>query len=312
MYYSIKCDDFKANVDYLKQLISKNTTITIRVNDNDYSKFLDLDLPVPNLQRFYDDYYIVMYIIDGYFNTKKNKEYLSDIKDKLAHSFNGEIAENPYYWAYDSNTKGFNVVINVDEKNDRIITNLYTLKQFTHLQFNDRSKIKKRLYKVNKERKNVFKLLGDDWYGSLFEMGRWAIYETKIDGTLCYAKSVQILEDLNKEFNNKYSNSDIKINAKSITDWTRDNYNPGKHSEGYYKYYYNKKRRKKDNRMLQKDFLNTLHKEKEIKTQNKILKAIKVILNDDDLKFNKSNLAKVAGISRPTLNKYESLFNCYL
>jgi len=293
MYYNIKTEENQNNIEDFKDLMKKNYYFTIKVNNNDYSKFVEEDLPIPNLIRYYDSHYIVLYIVDGYFGTKDGKSYLLDTIDKVSYTLGGEVIQ--FY-------------LHNFLKYDKVSYDLTYLKYFDNLENSNQKKLKKRLHEVNQTRDKIFLLLGED---NLFESVRWEIYQTKIDNTLSYDKSYQIIEDKVSLLGLNKSISDIKAKAKNITQWTEDNYIVGQHNEDYHKDYYNNVRRIKEDRMSQSKHLKLVSEMKKNKTRSKILSSINELLKSD-MKFNKTNLSKISKISRPTLDKNIDLFLKYL
>jgi len=290
MYYNIKEEDsLNKNEEFLK-LLKENSYFTIKCKEYDRTSFIEYDIPIPNLVRRNNNHYIIMYIVDGYFGTKKGKEYFNDVKTKITKLLDGEYL--PYF-------------ISEVRESDVVYLVKCFLSDFEHIENYKNKNMLKRLAKENEMRDKIFQLLGED---NLFEASRWEIYQSKIDGSISYENSLRILEEKANLLNSNKSMSDLKSKAKNITEWTEEFYNIGKHSEDYYKEYYNNVRRKKEERMSKSEQLKLIAEMKKINTQNKILEGIENLLNSD-LKFNKSNLSKMSSVSRITLNKYSHLFS---
>ena len=81
------------------------TAITISVKDGFIVDWIDLDLPYPHSAEYKDQYsaeywnaktdttpYELTYSIDGYFGTRKGKQYLHDIGSRIAYALNGTYA----------------------------------------------------------------------------------------------------------------------------------------------------------------------------------------------------------------------------
>lgn len=290
MYYNILEDKIFDEKKEFLELLKSNSYFTIEVRHYNHDFFIDYDLPIPNLVRQDKGLYRIIYIVDGYFGTKKGREYFSDVREKVSSTLGGTYV--PYCI--------FNIY-----RGDKLNFNKCNLSDFEHLE--SKKKLKKRLSKENENREHLFKLIGED---NLFENVRWKIYQTKIDGTISESRSLEILEETSKQLNSSKSFSDLRSKAKNITQWTIDNYEPGQHSPDYWKYYY-KKRKVKDNRMSKEEQLKIISEQKKLRTQEKILKGVKELLKSED-KFNKTNLSKYSEVSRKTLLKYEELFKDFL
>jgi len=302
--YNIKENKKNNFFDILNE--NKESYFAIDVPDVDYMKYLDLDLPEPNILKRFNDSYKIIYLIDGYFGTKKSKEYFNDIKEKLISSFGGRDWKFTFWMMKKYKGKSYYLPCIEFDDVDVLHYGKFDLSDFEGL---DRvKKIRKSMFEVNQTRDKVFSLIGDD---NLFETSRWLIYQTKIDGTLSEDKSFEILSLQNEKFGLNKSFSDIRSKARNMTEWTEKYYNLGKHSPNYYKNYYKNVRSKKDGNMTQNKFLELEAKRKRKESELKILDGIKELLNKD-MKFNKSNLSKITGITRKTLLKYEYLYKEFL
>ncbi len=302
--YNIKENKKNNFFDILNE--NKESYFAIDVPDVDYTRYLDLDLPEPNILKRFPNSYKIIYLVDGYFGTKKSKEFFNDIKERLISSFGGEEWKIKLWsWKFYKKKDYYFPAIEFDD-NDILHYGKFELCDFEGL--NRVKKIRKSMFEVNQTRDKIFSLLGDD---NLFEAARWLIYQTKIDGTLSEDKSFEILSSQNEKFGLHKSFSDIRSKAKNMTEWTEENYNLGKHSPDYYNNYYKNIRSKKDDRMELNKFLNLEATRKKKTSEIKILDGIKELLNQD-MKFNKSNLSKITGITRKTLLKYEYLYKEFL
>ena len=302
--YNIKENKNNNFFDILNE--NKESYFGITIPDTDYLKYLELDLPEPNILKRDNNSYKLIYLVAGYFGTKKSKEFFNDIKERLIFSLGGVEWKFTFWMMKAYKGKSYYLPSIEFEDIDILHYGKFDLSDFEGL---DRvKKIKKRMFEENQTRDKIFSLIGDD---NLFEASRWLIYQTKIDGTLSEDKSFEILSLQNEKFGLNKSFSDIRSKARNMTEWTEENYNLGKHSPNYYNNYYKNTRSKKDERMTQNKFLELEATRKKNITENKIIEGIKILLDVED-KFNKSNLSKITGITRKTLLKYEYLYKEFI
>lgn len=285
---------------------NKESYFAIDVPDTDFMKYLELDLPEPNILKRKNNSYKIIYLVDGYFGTKKSKEFFNDIKERLISTLGGVEWKFTFWMMKRYKEKNYYLPSIEFDDIDILHYGKFDLSDFEGLE--RPRKIRKKMFDINQTRDKIFSLLGDD---NLFEASRWLIYQTKINGTLSEEKSFEILESQNEKFGLNKSFSDIRSKAKNMTEWTEENYNLGKHSPDYYNNYYREIRSKKDDRMTQKISLSIEAKRKVNLTESKILDGIKILVEVGE-KFNKSNLSKITGITRKTLLKYEYLYKEFL
>lgn len=300
MYYNInkfikenKEQKDSKDLNYLHTLLSKHKSFSLTYNYLEEESFIDKDLPTPTFIRYFEDKNNtkkahLVWVIDGYFKTKKGKEYLKDIKTKM-----NEV--------YETGRVDMFIPFNIKE-GDVYNNHLIKLNSF---QFETKSKT---AFKVNKDREKPLVLLNLMGKDPLFNAARWEVYNLKKEGILTYENTLKIFEKYGKTLNK--SLSDITTKAKNVYEWTKENYRTKK--ENYINIYYKEVRSKKDKRMKQDKFLKKVAEDKVKKTKEKVLKAISLTLMLEE-KLTIVNISKNSGVSRVTLNKepYKSIIKEY-
>lgn len=303
MYYNIKkyIQENKEhtdnnNLNYLHKLLSKHRSFSLSYNYLEEESFIDKDLPIPTFIRYYEDKnytkkVFLVWVIDGYFKTKKAKEYFNDIKTKL-----NEV--------YKTGRVDMFIPFNVSS-GDVFNNHLVKLNSF---QFETKSKTSKVSFNINKDRANPLVLLNLMGKDPLFNAARWEVYNLKKEGVLTYENTLKIFEKYGNALNK--SLADITTKAKNVYEWTKENYRAKK--ENYDNIYYKEVRAKKDKRMKREEFLKKLAKDKVNKTKEAVLKGISLTLLAGE-KLTIVNISKNTGVSRVTLNKepYKSIIKEY-
>jgi len=301
--YNIKENKNNNFFDILNE--NKESYFAIDVPDVDYMRYLDLDLPEPNILKRFNNSYKIIYLIDGYFGTKKSKEYFNDIKEKLISTFKGRNWKFTFWFMKKYKGKTYYLPSIDFDDIDILHYGKFDLSDFEGL---DRvKKIRKSMFEVNQTRDKIFTLMGENYGGKVFENTRWLIYQSKITGKLSEENSFDILMQQNEKHGWNKEFSYLRSLSRNMTEWTEKFYNLGKHSPDYYNNYYKNVRSKKDGNMKLNKFLELEATRKRKVSELKILDGIKELLNTD-MKFNKSNLSKITGITRKTLLKYEYLY----
>lgn len=304
MYYNIrkyitenKEEKDSKELNYLHTLLSKHKSFSLTYNYIEEGSFIDKDLPTPTFIRYFVDNRTnikkahLVWVVDGYFKTKKGKEYFKDIKTKL----------NEVY-----KTGRVDMFIPFSaELGDVFNNHLVKLNSF---QFETKSKTSKVSFNINKDRANPLVLLNLMGKDPLFNAARWEVYNLKKEGILTYENTFKIFEKYGKTLNK--SLSDIQTKAKNVFEWTKENYKAKK--EDYINIYYKEVRSKKDKRMKQEEFLKKVAEDKVKKTKEKVLKGISLTVMMGE-KFTIVNISKNSEVSRVTLNKepYKSIIKEY-
>ena len=272
----------------LKNLLLNGTYFSVQYCQEEES-WQDKQLPCPTFIRSYKNihnnknYIILIYSIEGYFKTRKNRKFLKDIKEKITKLWGSCKVSNFYPFQLKEDD-----IFNVHSTN---------LKEFLNVEWNKTNAILKRLNKVNKNRENLLFLSGKD---KLFEAARWEVYELKIHNNLTYENTLRVFEKYGQKLNSTFS--EISCKAKNVFQWTKEHYTISRHNKDYYKYYYQQIRRIKENRMTKEQQLKEIYLKKEKNTTQKINDAIIEIITNN-LKLTITNVSKISKISRMTLNK---------
>lgn len=273
----------------------KTTWINIQVNNNDYTAFMDNDLPVPSILQHKNRGYSLHWEIDGFFGTQKNRDYLLDVSQKIAILFN------------DSSLYDHIAQINALSKFCEMV---YHLRDFSHIQ-DKRQKSQRTFNKAN------YGLLYKD---KLFELARFKCYDLKLENRLTYEAVYDVFYSMNYTYDLKKAPSDIKAKAKNVYNWVLHNYDPVFFTteekiaaRRITKRKYNNKTNKtildeqdelmtrSENMIKQNKILGDKYKEKVLSVTTGLLKDIYKKSNGT---WNISKIAKDINVSRNTVMKY--------
>lgn len=273
----------------------KTSWINIQVNNNDYTAFIDNDLPIPTILQHRNTGYSLHWEIDGFFATQKNRDYFLDVSQKIAVLFN------------DSALFEYRAKVNAWSKFCEMV---YYLKDFSHIQ-DKRKKSRRTFNKANHG------LLYQD---KLFELARFKCYDLKLENRLTYEAVYDVFYTMNNTYDLQKSPSDIKAKAKNVYNWVDKNYDP---------IFFTEEEKIEARRITKRKYNNKINKtiltgEDELMTrsenmikQNKILgdKYKEKVLNittgmfkdeykKSNGKWNISKIAKEIDVSRNTVMKY--------
>ena len=259
------------------------------------TEFLDTFLPLPNIHKWLDDKsYIVAWLLEGYFLTKKNQKFLDDVIKKGIETFEKSEALRVEWIGW----------INIAKLNDNDIIHLNA--------YNLRDNIAPYLeQKQNKTDYRALELLAsateykesDD---AFFDWLRFKVYDfVKENGknalTLDYCKELAIIGY--EIMGHKKGISTPLAKAKSIYNWVIENYNP----KGRWDYV----RKTKDDKELQmtrRERALTNNKKRYDEAHKAIISlATGMFANEykkKDGSFNINKLAKDTGYSRNTIYKH--------
>ena len=288
----------KKNKNLIKILL-KNTNskqcfiLAFRVWGNGTEVF-DTFLPPQNIHKWLDNSYLIAWIVEGYFLTKQNQKFLSDVIKKMIETLlkAGALRVEWIGW------------INIAKLNNNDIIHLNA--------YNLRNNIAPYLeYRKNKTDYRALELLAsateykesDD---AFFDWLRFKVYDfVKENGknalTLDYCKELAIIGY--EIMGHKKGISTPLAKAKSVYNWVMENYNPKGNNWNYVRKLSNEElemtRRERALKNAQEQY-NRAHK--------KIMSLITGIFADDYKKKNGkwhiSKIAKDLKISRDTVRKH--------
>jgi len=249
----------------------------------------------PNIYKIFDEHsYLVAWLIEGYFLTEKNKEFLKDVIERAIETFlkMGAIRVEWIGWINIAKLRDYDI-LHLDSYNlrDDIAPYLESLKKKNE---DNKYKLFEYLasYTETKESDDAF----FDWlrfkiYDFVKENGKEAL-------TLEYCKELAIIGY--EIMGHKKGISTPLAKAKAIYDWVIENYNP----KGVNNWNY--KRKTKDNeelKMTRKEHIIKVNKQKAQKTKEKVYQAIK-ILKEKGEKISIRKVMKEAQVSKSSVEKY--------
>lgn len=259
---------------------------------------MDAGLPVPSLLIYGRFGYFAGWIIEGYFGTKQNRKFLSDIYARLAKTLLKEGAESverlpwrpklhdlPSYARYDPSLV-YNLRDDFLPVLDSITEPRQTMRDeaLTTLAYYDR--------KTEDE---------------LFDSIRFAIYDfVRANGksTLSY-EYVEMVALTKYEIIGGKSESTARSKAKAIYEWVMEFYEPG---SGVNNWNYKRKMTKEEYEMTRIERAKANAKLKYERAQAAVLGLVKGLIADEFRKkngaWNISKIAKHLGMSRDTVRKH--------
>lgn len=267
----------------------KYSYFTIRVENFDYSAWIEHDLPTPTIINHTKYGYTLTWALNGFFWTGKGKNYLNDTINKILSLIpDSSIYENvPFVTKY-----------------SLVCEMIYHLHDFQHIP--DRRVKVKRDFKKHNE-----KSMAKD---EIFEIARFQCYDLKLQGRLTYEACYDIFYTVNLKYK-LGKKDDIKYKAKSVYAWTRDNYNPefltleAKHERKriaqnkYYKKKNNIETKGEDKLMTREENARLQAIQKEEDNYNKVLECIRQ-MSFLQIKINAVNISKEIDMTRQTASKY--------
>ena len=285
----------------LQELIKhkRGFLLTFRVWGEGY-EFIDTFLPHPNVWKPLHDSYLIGYLLEGFFLTDKNKQFLQDVIVRFIATFE-KVGAFRVEWI------GW---INFNYLEDKDIKHLEI--------FNLREDIAPYLeYKQNKTDYRALELLAsateykesDD---AFFDWLRFKIYDfVKANGknalTLDYCKELaRIGYDI---MGHKKGISTPFAKAKAIYNWVMENYNPkGVNNWNYIPKYKGNLEKEKELKMTRRERALSNAKAQYEKAHKKIISLVTGIFKDEykkaDGSWNINKISKETGLSRPTIYKH--------
>ena len=263
------------------------------------TEFLDTFLPLPNLHKRLDNKsYLIAWLLEGYFLTKKNQKFLDDIIKKVAETFEkaGALRVEWIGW------------INIAKLDDNDIIHLNA--------YNLRDDIAPYLeYKQNKTDYRALELLAsateykesDD---AFFDWLRFKVYDfVKENGkntlTLDYCKELAIIGY--EIMGHKKGISTPLAKAKAIYNWVIENYNP-KGRWNYIPKYKGNPQKEKELEMTRRERALSNSKKRYNEAHKAIISLATGMFKNEYLKkdgsYNINKLAKDTGYSRKTIYKH--------
>jgi predicted HTH domain antitoxin len=252
-----------------KDEISNNFLLHFFIN-GDGSEFLDYDLPFPNYHKHYTGKgYAIAWLIEGFFGTKKGNEYLNDAIARFLITFKEyEPKRLPY---------------KPDERTNKILQHTYKLKE-----------ISSKLESIKTHRKAPTR--ADSFADSVF----WAIKlyaedEIRLTGFIVYSR----LEDWAlMMFIEHKERSTIKAKCRSVWNYYEE--------RDFKLSTYKRKLTDEEYLMTRKEKVKELQENKLKESEAKIRGAIESLKFMQE-KISVTNVAKYAGVSRPTVYKFKHL-----
>jgi len=290
----LKCKNILPKQKLLLKILTKKEGFLLTFRIWGKCEVFDTFLPSPNIYKIFDEHsYLVAWLIEGYFLTEKNKEFLKDVIKRAIETFLkfGAIRVEWIGW------------INIAKLKNSDIIHLET--------YNLRDDIAPYLESLKKNNKNnKYKLLeylasytqikeSDD---AFFDWLRFKIYDfVKTNGkealTLEYCKELAIIGY--EIMGHKKGISTPLAKAKAIYDWVIENYNP----KGINNWNYIRKLTDEELEMTRRENILEINKRKAEKTKRKVYEVIKK-LKEQQENIGIKKVAKIANVSVNTARKY--------
>ncbi len=273
--------------------------LTFRIWGNG-TEFLDTFLPFPNIHKKIDDTsYLIAWLLEGYFLTKKNQKFLDDIIKRIVKTFEkwGVLRIEWVGW------------INIAKLNDNDIKHLNA--------YNLRDDIAPYLESLNKTNRNDYKALellasateykeSDD---AFFDWLRFKVYDFVKENrknalTIDYCQELATIGyDV---MGHKKGISTPLAKAKSIYTWVIENYEPQKWD--YIPKYKGNPEKEKELQMTRRERALSNAKKMYEETHKKIISLVTGMFANEykkkDGSFNINKIAKDTNVSRPTVYKH--------
>ena len=262
--------------------------LTFKVWGNGTEVF-DTFLPPQNIHKWLDNSYLIAWIVEGYFLTKQNQKFLSDVIKKMIETLlkAGTLRVEWIGW------------VNIAKLNNNDIIHLNA--------YNLRDDIAPYLeYKQNKTDYRALELLAsaieykesDD---AFFDWLRFKVYDfVRENGknalTLDYCRELAIIGY--EIMGHKKGISTPLAKAKSIYNWVMENYNPKGNNWNYVR-----KLSNEEYEMTRREQLLKLNQEKAKQTKEKVYIAIKK-LKECNKKISVRKIMQEANVSVNTARKY--------
>jgi len=260
------------------------------------AEIFDTFLPPPNIYKILDEYsYLVAWLIEGYFLTDKNKEFLKDVIERATNTFlkMGAIKVEWIGWINIARLKN-NDIIHLDSYNlrDDIAPYLERLKKKNE---NNKYKLLEYLasYTELKESDDAF-----------FDWLRFKIYDfVKQSGkealSLEYCKELAVIGY--EIMGHKKGISTPLAKAKAIYNWVMENYNPKGRINNWN--YVRKTKNDEELEMTRRENILEINKRRAEKTKRKVYEVIKKLKKQQE-NIGIKKVAKIANVSVNTARKY--------
>ncbi len=252
------------------------------------AEMFDSFLPLPNILKRFDNNYLMAWLIEGYFLTKKNRKFLEDIVRGIIDTFlkYGAVKVEWIGW------------INFAKLNDNDILHLnaYNLREDI-APYTESFKSKRKEYKALELLASHTQYKESD--DAFFDWLRFKVYDFVNENgknalTLDYVRELAIIGY--EIMGHKKGLSTPLAKAKAIYNWVMENYQNN----------WNYKRKTKDDEeleMTRRENILRINKKRAEKTKEKIYKVIKQ-LQEKNENIGIKKVAKIAQVSVNTARKY--------
>jgi len=285
----------------LQELIKQKKAflLTFRVWGEGY-EFIDTFLPHPNVWKPLHDSYLIGYLLEGFFLTDKNKQFLQDVIVRFIITLEKAGAFRVEWIGW----------INFNYLEDKDIKHLDTFNLRDDIAIYLEPKTFKQDYRALELLASATEYKESD--DAFFDWLRFKIYDfVKANGkntlTLDYCKELaRIGYDI---MGHKKGISTPFAKAKAIYNWVMENYNPkGVNNWNYIPKYKGNLEKEKELKMTRRERALSNSKKKYDEAHKKIISLATGIFKNEYLKkdgsYNINKLAKDSGYSRKTIYKH--------
>jgi len=290
--------NYNKNKSYIQKLlldiINKKQGFLLSFRIWGQTEIFDTFLPAPNIYKVFDEHnYLVAWLIEGYFLTKKNKEFLKDVIERAIETFlkMGAFKVEWLGWINIAKLKNSDIIhLNTYNLRDDIAPYLEKLKKKNE---NNKYKLLEYLasYTETKESDDAF-----------FDWLRFKIYDfVKANGkealTLESCKELAIIGY--EIMGHKKGISTPLAKAKAIYNWVMENYNP----KGVNNWNYVRKLNDEELKMTRKERALKNAEKLAQNTKEKVYKAIEQ-LKEKGEKVTILKVVELAKVSKNSASKY--------
>jgi len=290
--------NYNKNKSYIQKLlldiINKKQGFLLSFRIWGQTEIFDTFLPAPTIYKVFDEHnYLVAWLIEGYFLTKKNKEFLKDVIERAIETFlkMGAFKVEWLGWINIAKLKNSDIIhLNTYNLRDDIAPYLESLKKNNK---NNKYKLLEYLasYTETKESDDAF-----------FDWLRFKIYDfVKVNGkealTLEYCKELAIIGY--EIMGHKKGISTPLAKAKAIYNWVMENYNP----KGVNNWNYVRKLNDEELKMTRKERALKNAEKLAQNTKEKVYKAIEQ-LKEKGEKVTILKVVELAKVSKNSASKY--------
>jgi hypothetical protein len=257
---------------------SRATALKLRIDNDDYSAFMEHGLPIPSGMAYGQHFYYVAWLLHGYMGTLIAREAYNALADKIAYLLGGHATADLF-------------------APQRGSGRIYHMRDFPYLEK------PKTIYTGEREIYHNGKDL-------LFDQARHRIYGAQRAGVLTEAKAFDIVYTANIELGGKKCPADIRSKARNMYEWTTKHIEKGGTEGGYavwskaqraaYMRDYNQRK------VYEMSRADAAKKAREALVSEKKAKVIGAVESMKFLqeKITVSGVARYAGVSRNTAKKY--------